>query len=62
MPTHIILHVGTNDAPDQIVKNIVSSAIKLKKNRDVSISGITARNDQYPKKAADVNWELKEKY
>ena len=66
MPTHIILHVGTNDvptkkAPEQIAENIVNFAIKLKRNCDISISGITARNDQYQKKAADVNWELKEK-
>ena len=61
MPTHIILHVETNDALDQIVGNIVNLAIKLKKNRDVSMPGITARNNQYSKKAADVNWELKER-
>ena len=66
MPTHIILHVGTNDlptkkAPEQIAENIVNLAIKLKRNCDVSISSITARNDQYQKKAADVNRELKEK-
>ena len=36
-------------------------AIKLKRNCDVSISGITARNDQCQKKVADINRELKEK-
>ena len=66
MPTHIILHVGRNEvptkkAPEQIAKNIANLAIKLKRNCDVSISSITARNDQYQKKAADVNRELKEK-
>ena len=66
MPTHIILHIGTNDVPtkttlEQIAENVVNLAIKLKTNCDVSISGITARNDQYQKKAADVNRELKEK-
>ena len=66
MPTHIILHVRTNDEPtkkalEQIVENIVTLAIKLKRNCDVSISGITARNDRYQRKAADVNRKLKEK-
>ena len=60
MPTHIILHVETNDvptkkAPEQIVENIANLVIKLKRNCDVSISGITARSDQYQKKTADVN-------
>ena len=66
MPTHIILHIGTNDvptkkAPEQIAENIANLAIKLKRNCDVSISSITARNDQYQKKAADVKQVLKEK-
>ena len=66
MSTHIILHIGTNDvptkkAPEQIAENIVNLATKLKRNCDASISGITARNDQYQKKAAAVNRELKEK-
>ena len=64
MPTHIILHVKTNDvltkkSLEQIAENIVNLAIKHKRNCDVSISGITARNDPYQKKAADVNRELK---
>ena len=66
MPTHIILHVGTNDvpikkAPAQIAEKILNLAIKLKRTCDVSISGITARNDQYLKKAVDVNRELQGK-
>ena len=66
MPNHIILHVRMNDVPtkkaaEQIVENIANLAVKLKRNFDVSISSITARNDQYQKKAADVNRELKEK-
>ena len=66
MPTHIILHAGTNDvptkkAPEQIAENIVNLAIKLKRNCDISISSITVRNDQYQRKAADVNRVLKEK-
>ena len=40
MPTHIILHVGTNDiptkkAPEQGAENIVNFAINLKRNWDV---------------------------
>ena len=40
IPTHIILHVGTNDvptkkAPEQRAENIVNFAIKLKRNCDV---------------------------
>ena len=67
MSTHIILHVATNDviskkALDEIAENIVNLAFKLKKNCDVSISGITARNDQYQNKVADINREFKEKY
>ena len=66
MPFPIILHVGTNDVPtkkanEQIADNIVNSVTKLKSNCDISISGITARIDQYKKKAADVNQELKKK-
>ena len=36
--------------------------MKPKRNCDVSISDITARNDQYQKKADDVNQKLREKY
>ena len=62
---HIIMHVGTNDittkkAAEQMTENIANLAIKLKRNCDVSISGIIERNDQHQKKAADVNQELKE--
>ena len=51
MSTHTILHVGTNGvhikkAPEQISKNIVNLAIKLKRNCDISILGITANNNQ----------------
>ena len=64
--THMILHVVTNDVPtkidpDQISKNIVNVAIKLKRNYDASISVITARSDQYQRKAPDVNRKLGEK-
>ena len=52
LSSHIILNDGTNveptkKGPDQFVENIVNLAIKLKRNCDVSISSITARNDQY---------------
>ena len=65
MPTHIILHVGTNDvptkkAPEQIAENIANLATKVKRNCDLSISSIAARSDQYQKKAADVNRKLRE--
>ena len=60
MPTRIILQVGKNDVPtkkppDQTTENIINIAIKPKRNCDVSKSSITARNDQYQKKATDVN-------
>ena len=66
MSTHIILYVvtkglPTKKVPELIAENIFNLAIKFKRNCDVSISGTTARNDQYQKKAADVNRELKEK-
>ena len=64
MPTHIFLPVGTNyvptkKAPEQTAENIANLAIKLKRNCGVPILSITARNDQYQKKAADVNRVLK---
>ena len=64
-PDHIILHVGTNDLPtrknpDEIAKSIVQLASALKtKSCGVPISSITARSDQYRKKAIEVNKELK---
>ena len=66
IPTHIILHVGLNDVsikkdPDQIAENIVNLAVKLKRNFDVSILDMTARNVQHQSKAADLNWKFKEK-
>ena len=53
--------VPTKKAPEQIAENIVNLTVKLKRNCDVSISSIRIRNDQYQKKAADANRELKEK-
>ena len=65
MLIHIIMHIGTNDIPtkkaaEQMTDNIANLAIKLKRNCDVSISGIIEWNDQHQKKAADANQELKE--
>ena len=50
-PSHVILHVDTNDVttkqdPQQIAESIINLAVKIKKNCDVSISSITARNDK----------------
>ena len=55
MPTYIIFHVGTNDVPpEQIAEKIGNLASNSKRM-------ITLRNDQYQRKAADVNRKLKEK-
>ena len=62
---HTILHIGANDLPtqkipDEIKKSTVPLASVLKtKSCDVSISGITSRNDEHRKKAIEVNKELK---
>ena len=65
-PSHVILHVDTNDVTrkqdhQQIAESIINFAVKIKKNCDVSISSITARNDKYLRKAADVNRYLKDR-
>ena len=65
-PSHVILHVRTNDVttkqdPQQIAKSIINLVVKIKKNCDVSISSITARNDKYLRKVAHVNKYLKDK-
>ena len=64
-PGNIILHVGTNDVTtkqdlQQIAESIINLAVKIKKNCDVSISSITARNNKYLRKAADVKRYLKD--
>ena len=64
-PSHVILHVRTNDVttkqdPQQIAKSIINLAVKIKRNCDVSISSITARNDKYLRKVAHVNKYLKD--
>ena len=61
---YVILYVGTNDLttkqdPHQIAENIINLAIKIKRNCDVLISIITARNNRYLRKAADVNRNLR---
>ena len=65
-PSHVILHVRTNDVtakqdPQQIAKSIINLAVKIKKNCDASISSITVRNDKYLRKVAHVNKYLKDK-
>ena len=65
-PSHVILHVDTNDVTrkqdhQQIAESIINFAVKIKKNCDVSISSITARKDKYLRKAADVNRYLKDR-
>ena len=69
-PDHIVIHVGTNDLsseeeppeiPSAIVETEISfPALKLKSDTcQVSVSNLTTRNDQYRKKALEVNQHLK---
>ena len=49
-PNHVKLHVGKNDVTtkqdtQQIAESIINLAIKIKRNCDVSICIIKARND-----------------
>ena len=65
-PSHVILHVGTNDMttkqdPEQIAESIINLAVKIKRNCDISISSITARNDKYLRKVTDTNKNLKDR-
>ena len=65
-PSNVMLHVGTNDVttkqdPQQIAESIIDLAVKMKRNCDVSISSITARNDKYLRKVADVNKNVKDR-
>ena len=65
-PSHVILHVGTNDVTtkqdrQQIAEGIINLAVKIERNCDVSISSITTRNDKYLRKAIDVNRNLKDR-
>ena len=65
-PDHIIIHVGTNDLAsskksNEIAESIIALAKNLKTDTcNVSISNITIRDDQYKKKASEVNKSLKE--
>ena len=57
-PDHIILHVNTNDLTTNILTEklaelIINLASSLKSNS--CITSITARNDRYRKKVAQVN-------
>ena len=65
-PSHFMLLVSTNDVTtkyvsQQISGSIINLAVKIKKHCDVSISSITDRNDEYLRKAADVNKYLKDR-
>ena len=60
-PSHVILDVGTKQYSQQIAQSIINLAVKIKKNCDVWISSITARNDQYLRITADVNKYLKDR-
>ena len=65
-PSHVILHDITNDLttkqdPQQIAESIINLVVKIKRNCDVSISSITARNDKYLRKTTDVNKNLKDR-
>ena len=46
---------------DHIFGNIINSAMKLKKNCEVSMSTITERNDQYQRKIAGANRKTKKR-
>ena len=66
MPSHVILHVDTNDVTtkqdtQQISESIINLAVKIKRNCDVSTCSITTRNGKYLRKTADVNKRLKDR-
>ena len=56
-PHHLIIHVGTNDIstnkkPEQIPESVVELALSVKCNSfDVTLSGITVRDDSHQRKA-----------
>ena len=58
---HIVLHLDTNDlvsdwAPDLIAKSIVDVASSMKnENRDVTVSNIITRADNFKEKTNEVN-------
>ena len=64
-PDHIVIYLGTNDLSSKKESAGISSAIvyltlKLKSGTcQVSVSNLTTRNDQYRKKALEVNQHLK---
>ena len=63
-PEYVILHVGTNElnselTPERIAKSIIDVCKNIQtSHRSVSISGIVPRNDNFNKKATQVNREL----
>ena len=63
-PSHVTLHVGANDMtakqdPQQITEKYHKLSSQNKKEH-VSVSSITAKNDKYLRKVADVNRNLKD--
>ena len=65
MLIHVTLHVSTNDVttkqdPQQIAESTINLVVKINRNCDASISSITARNNKYLRKVADVNRNLKD--
>ena len=66
MPSHVILHVDTNDVTkkqdtQQIAESIINLAVKIKRNCDVSTSSVTTRNRKYLRKTAYLNKRLKDR-
>ena len=66
-PAQIVIHVGTNDLPnnknsDEIVNEIVqfTNSIKTSKN-NILVSSIVSRKDRFNNKAKEVNENLKNK-
>ena len=65
-PYHLIFHVGTNDvSSNKKAKSIAESVVSLVKEvkaskRDVSISSIILRNDNWNNKVMEVNSYLKD--
>ena len=63
-PDHTIMHVGTNDLnsennSEKVAKPIVDLAKRMvSQKRNVTVSGIKPRNDEWNKKAEEVNQNL----
>ena len=65
-PDHIIIRIGTNDLnceknPERVAKSIVDLAKGIASaKRKVTVSRIIPRNDEWNKKAEEVNQHLKD--